>query len=490
MASLEIEKKLISFALNDSKYLETNKILPDYLEDNKCRTIFKILVTYWKQYYELPSKTAFVELLNKEFSNTKDVEYYTILVVQLKNADIQDGDFNFICDSIISDYFHKKYVKMLTNSIDNLNEKNSKQNYEELVEKLLDLKSQDNDDFIKQIEFSKDIEQRITYYDEEKKESLLTGKMAGIPSGLTELDNLTGGWRPGELVIFMANSGEGKSIMLLNCAHNAYRHKANVMFVSLEMSYKEKLDRFHSMVTNIDYSKIRNRLLSNDDEKEYYKNLIYNSLKEKDRETFIQQYYKYINEETQKLDMDKLLEDVRKFDKNENYFYLFDISINCTAQDIYNELKKINKKHKIDVLVIDYLNIMDTSTKTNQDWIRQSTIARELKLMARNMKMTVLTAAQMGEVKEGEKISIQNMNYAKAIGHHVDYLIGYKANEQDRACHRIRLEIAKGRHIKSFQDGKKVIIPIKQMFDKMKVDNFYKTFTEEDSVNNEKNNIK
>jgi hypothetical protein len=218
----------------------------------------------------------------------------------------------------------------------------------------------------------------------------------------------------------------------------------------------------------VDYGKIRKRGLSEIDKQEYYKKLAYYALKEEDRGKFLDQC-----PEDKPLDIKQIIESVNKFNKNENYFYLYDISIGCNVGMIEHEIKKIQKKHKLDIVVIDYLNIMDPTTKNNQDWIQHSSIARELKLLSRHLGLTVLTAVQMGQVKEGKELSINNMNYAKAIGHHADYLIGFKITEQDRACSRIRLELAKHRNVPGYTDGKKVIIPIKQLFDKMKVENFY-----------------
>ena len=82
-------------------------------------------------------------------------------------------------------------------------------------------------------------------------------RLNGIPSGFTELDRITGGWRPGELVIIASPPMMGKTAFMLSTASNiAIDHRYGVALFSLEMSKQELFKRMMVAAMEIDSEKI------------------------------------------------------------------------------------------------------------------------------------------------------------------------------------------------------------------------------------------
>jgi replicative DNA helicase len=93
-------------------------------------------------------------------------------------------------------------------------------------------------------------------------QELNTGKhgdcISGIPSGFTELDRITGGWRPGELIIVASRPSMGKTAFALSMARNmAMDFGYGVAFFSLEMSTEHLFRRMIVSETGLDSEKIR-----------------------------------------------------------------------------------------------------------------------------------------------------------------------------------------------------------------------------------------
>ena len=92
--------------------------------------------------------------------------------------------------------------------------------------------------------------------------------MGGVETGLTELDNLTGGLHNSELIILAARPSMGKTALAMNIAeHVALKLKTPCLFVSLEMSSIELADRMLCSVAEVNSSRLRNGTISKDDRK-------------------------------------------------------------------------------------------------------------------------------------------------------------------------------------------------------------------------------
>ena len=80
----------------------------------------------------------------------------------------------------------------------------------------------------------------------------------GLTSGLKALDDVTGGWQAGNLIVLASRPGMGKSSIALNFAtHAAFKEDATVLFCSLEMSTSESAQRYLSTETSLSTDRLR-----------------------------------------------------------------------------------------------------------------------------------------------------------------------------------------------------------------------------------------
>jgi len=152
---------------------------------------------------------------------------------------------------------------------------------------------------------------------------------SGILTGLPQIDLTSGGFRPGELVTLCAYSGEGKSQMMKNIAHNIFvRQGKNVVFATTEMSFGEVMDDF---VTIHSLEPFFNNPQGIPD-KEVRKG----SLKPEEEE--------------------RLKEVTADLKDNIQYgiLYLIQMPADNTVKDLREKLMYLNNEFKIDVLCMDY----------------------------------------------------------------------------------------------------------------------------------------
>lgn len=465
MAHLDVEKKFLTFVMTDLKYTEVavSKIKPEYLANKKCVLMYELFYTYYQKYLEIPTKLAFTTMLNDKFKTTPaEIEWYLIFGSQLKNTAILETDFQYVIDNIVESYMRDALIQNMNESVDSVDKKNIKEIYENLGEKLSEVVQSDNQENIKEIDVGVEWKKAYNHYDIKKKEKA-NGTIMGISTGLAELDKITGGWRPGELIVITGAAGEGKSAIMLNLANNAWDAGANVLFITLEMSWEEVFDRRHSLITGQPYYDIRNRNLTPEQEVEYYKQLGFAFIDEEKQMDYLSMYDAKFGTT---FDMKLLEDELSNTAQKKNKFKILDISTNCNVPMVVEAVSKMMKKGGLDLVVIDYINIMSPSMKTGDNWFNYGSIARELKLLARNKKFSLLTAAQMGEVKEGQEIKAQNIKYAKMIADNADYVIGFSVSAADKVAGIIRLQMAKHRHTGAG------VVTVRQQFNRMRIENF------------------
>jgi len=180
----------------------------------------------------------------------------------------------------------------------------------------------------------------------------------GLPSGFYELDRLTSGFHGGELTVIGARPGMGKTAFALNIAYNVASQGKKVLFFSLEMSKKQLSLRTYSMISEIPLSKIRSGLL-NDEEVEKITN-------------------SYL-ENAGVLEKMVLVDDVS---------YLSDIMKIAYSMD------------NIDLIIVDYLQLIKTKNKYQMRYQELADIANSLKFLSKDLDIPVIALAQVNREVE------------------------------------------------------------------------------------------
>lgn len=193
------------------------------------------------------------------------------------------------------------------------------------------------------------------------------GNISGIPSGFYDLDNLTAGWQPSDLIILAARPGMGKTAFALTVARNvAVDHKKGVAVFSLEMSSTQLVTRLMAAEAEIDAVKLKKGTLS-------------------------------------KAEWDKLLAASGKLEKAPLFI---DDTPALSIFELRAKCRRLKDNYNIELIVIDYLQLMTGSgDKFNREQ-EISTISRSLKALAKELNVPIITLSQLNrsvETRGGSK---------------------------------------------------------------------------------------
>lgn len=274
-------------------------------------------------------------------------------------------------------------------------------------------------------EYLEDTEDRI----EEIKRKRDNPKLyMGVPTGIRELDKVSGGLQKGELGIVVAGTGVGKSISLGNLAINAWKFGYNVLFVSLEMTKHQIEYRFDSRVMRMNHTKFRKAEIS-DEEIDRWRGKL-SSLRS----------------------------------KKENYLELVCMPRGCTAAEIEEEALKIQAKRKkpIELILVDYINLMSSndrkSSSDKKDWKHQAEVGwnlRELCMEFNGVGVPIWTANQLtDEGNKAEKIESGHLKYARAISEVASLILALNQNDDERLEGIMKLWFVK---VRDFENIKRPI---------------------------------
>jgi len=188
----------------------------------------------------------------------------------------------------------------------------------------------------------------------------------GIKTGFTDLDNLTGGLHDSELIILAARPSMGKTALALNIAeYVSVKAGVPVLFVSLEMAKLEVAQRLLCSQGKIDGDKFRKDRTSAEERK-------------------------------------KLVEASAKLSAAPLWV---DDSPSRTVTEIAACARRLKRKNKVGVLIIDYLQLIHPDDPRDQRQEQVAKMARRLKGLARELKIPVLCLSQLNRQVEAGKES-------------------------------------------------------------------------------------
>jgi len=256
-------------------------------------------------------------------------------------------------------------------------------------------------EFVTRIEFLKEQESPVT----------------GVPTGFRELDRVTCGWQPTDLIIIAARPSVGKTAFALNLAVNAAMsevRKTPVGFFSLEMSMQQLLGRVVSMDSGIHMSKISSGKVDN-------------------------------------------ITELRLSAERAGSMRIYcDDTASLSMMQLRGKARRMVKKHKVGLIIIDYLQLMtgDAGRGGNREQ-EISGISRGLKKLAKEIKVPVIALSQLSrdvEKRANKEPVLSDLRESGAIEQDAD-LVGflYRPSEEDMNKDAdLRdtgsLKIAKNRH--------------------------------------------
>jgi len=193
--------------------------------------------------------------------------------------------------------------------------------------------------------------------DELHKES---GKLRGIPTYFTDLDNILAGLQKSDLIILAARPSVGKTTLALDIARNvAIKAKEPIGIFSLEMSKEQLVDRLLCSEAGVDLWKMRTGRLSDQGENDDFSR---------------------INRAMGTLSEAKIY---------------IDDSANSNVMEIRTKARRLQTEHGLGLIVIDYLQLMEGRSGTENRVQEVSEISRNLKAIARELNIPVLALSQL-----------------------------------------------------------------------------------------------
>jgi replicative DNA helicase len=183
----------------------------------------------------------------------------------------------------------------------------------------------------------------------------------GVPTGLIDLDRLLGGLQKSDLLIIAGRPGMGKTGFMLGAAKNAaQKHKKHVAMFSLEMSNEQLVQRLIAQETGIDTQRLRSGKL-NENEWPLFTHAI------------------------------EVLSDTTMF---------LDDTPAITPLQLRTKCRRLHLEFNLDLIIIDYLQLMSGDLRTDNRVQEVSYISRNLKVLARELNVPVLVGAQLSRAVE------------------------------------------------------------------------------------------
>ncbi|SME89731.1 replicative DNA helicase [Pseudobacteriovorax antillogorgiicola] len=185
------------------------------------------------------------------------------------------------------------------------------------------------------------------------------GSLSGVTTGFNDLDALTGGLQPSDLIILAARPGMGKTALVLNVATNAVLAGKSVVVFSLEMSKEQLMARVLSSVARVDSSRLRKGDLSDEEQ-------------------------------------DRLMEGARRIYECKDALGI-DETPGISLMELRSRCRRFHKENGVDMIIIDYLQLMSGSSQAKSESREReiSEISMGLKNLAKELGVPVIALAQL-----------------------------------------------------------------------------------------------
>ncbi len=187
------------------------------------------------------------------------------------------------------------------------------------------------------------------------------GAMSGVPTSFADLDALTNGLHPGQLIVVAARPGLGKSTMALDVVRSAtIKHNLPAAIFSLEMSKIEITMRLLSAEARVPLHHLRSGRLSED--------------------------------EWTKL--------ARRIGEVSEAPLFIDDSPNMTMMEVRAKARRLKQRHDLRLIVLDYLQLMSSAKRVESRQQEVAELSRGLKLLAKELEVPVIAVSQLNRGPE------------------------------------------------------------------------------------------
>lgn len=187
------------------------------------------------------------------------------------------------------------------------------------------------------------------------------GAVTGLATGFIDLDYRTSGFQPSDLILIAARPSMGKTAFVLNIAqYMAFHQNRTVAVFSLEMSKEQLVNRLFSLESKVDSQHIRTGNLSDNE-------------------------------------WEKLIESAGTIGKSN---LIIDDTPGISISELRSKCRKYKLEHNLGIIIIDYLQLMSGSGRSDNRQQEISDISRSLKSLARELSVPVVALSQLSRAVE------------------------------------------------------------------------------------------
>ncbi|MDY3128222.1 MAG: replicative DNA helicase [Corynebacterium sp.] len=225
----------------------------------------------------------------------------------------------------------------------------------------------------------------------------LGGLQRGVPTGFVDLDAVTNGLHAGQMIIIAARPGVGKSTLAMDFVRScSLKHGKSSVIFSLEMSASEIVMRLLSAEAEVKLADMRAGKVSNDD-------------------------------------WTKLTDTLNQIQDAQLYI---DDSPNLTMMEIRSKARRLKQQHGLDLIVLDYLQLMSSGKKVESRQQEVSEFSRQLKLLAKELEVPLIAISQLNrgpESRTDKKPQLADLRESGSLEQDADMvMLLYRPDSQDR----------------------------------------------------------
>ncbi len=213
------------------------------------------------------------------------------------------------------------------------------------------------------------------------------GEVTGLPSGFKDLDDKTGGFDGGDLVILAARPSMGKTALALNMARNcAVDRNGCVAVFSLEMTSRQLVLRMIMGEARLDLGRLRRGLLTAEE-------------------------MKRLTDASQKLEAARIF---------------IDDSGTLTVSDIAAKSRRLHREQQLSLIVVDYIQLVQTSRSGDRREQEVAEISRSLKLLSKDLGVPILALSQLNrgpETRPNKRPMLADLRESGAIEQDADLVL-------------------------------------------------------------------
>ena len=358
--NLESEQSVLGCVLldQDAQMDILTTLKPDDFYSESHKKIFGAMQTIFSKNIPVDFVTLTNELeVEKKLDEVGGIDYVTFLTNSVPSA----ANFRHYVDIVLSNAVRRNLIKagqkIVENTFETADEKEAMQSAEKIVFDLSQNESGSDLELVgKPGGTLTRVLSELSFLAENQ------GRMRGLPTGFRDFDALTNGLQKSALIILAARPGVGKTSFAMNIAtHVAVEENKKVAVIALEMSGEQLMQRSLASLAKVNLAKVLNG-------------------------TMDQEEWKRVWTAEKKLAQSGL--------------YLCDSSV-TTPLDIISKCRKLKMTEGLDLIVIDYLQLMSSGKSNRENRTQEITeITRMLKVTAKELDVPIILLSQLSRMVE------------------------------------------------------------------------------------------